>query len=484
MPQQADISFGPNQEGSYDELGGASPRAINVVIDPTGVVSKRPGIASYGVAPSGIVDAAGITGLYADNTGQLFAIGGTSGARHIYKLANGNAIDLSTSPNSTLRGTLRPTFAETEVYLVMAGGADMQKLHLVTLVSTLLGGAPPQASHVVANSSRLEANDLLVDKTKVRFSGVFQGTVDIALMENWDNDGISDHGGFFTAEARPDPVMAVYENTNEIFVWGKDNVQIFSPDATNIFAPSATRESGTLAPYSIIKLGQDFFWLDQHRRIVYSDGRTFQNLEGPIKSQLDALSTPSDCFGYRVFTGDTDCLVWTFPTDGRTFAYQVDGGWGEWFGWNEGASQFKSFIVNAHYLRRDGGLNVVGTTDGRIGKFSETAFDDRGERVVAYVESGFINRETDNLKRCRGIKIAIRRGSNAAASLGRLEFRDDTGPWNEPIYIDTGVTGDNHCVRRILSLGTYRRRQWRWTFSDSVNLSLLKVTETFDILGS
>lgn len=483
MPQ-ADISFGPNQEGSYDELGGASPRAINVVIDPKGVVSKRPGIAAYDSAPSGVVDADGITGLYADNTGQLFAIGGTPGARHIYKLANGNAVDLSVAPNSTLRGTLRPTFAETELYLVMAGGSDIQKLHLQTLVSTQLAGGPPIASHVVANSSRLAANDLIVDKTKVRFSGVFQGTVDVSGMEQWTNTGLTDDGGFFTAEARPDPVVAVHENTNEVFVWGKDNVQIFVPDASSIFAPAATRESGTLAPYSIIKQGQDFFWLDQHRRIVYSDGRSFQNLEGPIKRQLDELSTPSDCFGYRVFVGHIDCLVWTFPTDGRTFVYQVGGGWSEWFGWDDEASNFKRFIANAHYLRRDGGLNVVGLTDGRVGQFSLSSFSDRGERIVAYVESGFINHDTDRLKRCKCIRFAIRRGSSSSASLGRIEYRDDTGPWNQPIFIDTGVTGDNHVMREIRSLGTYRRRQWRFVFSDTSNLSLLKVTEDFEVLGS
>lgn len=482
--QQADIVFGPFQEGSYEELGGSSPRAINVVIDPKGVVSKRPGIASYDVAPSGVVDADGITGLYADNTGQLFAIGGTPDARHIYKLFNGASADLSLAPNSTLRGRRRPTFAETEAWLVIAGGSNIQKVDLNTLASTQLGGNPPIASHIVANSSRLAANDIIVDKTKVRFSGIAQGTVDTSGHETWDNTGLTEDGGFVTAEARPDPIQAVHENTNEVFVWGVDNVQIFAPDASSIFAPTVTREAGTLAPYSIIKMGQDFFWLDQHRRIVYSDGRSFQNLEGPIKAQLDALSDPTDCFGYRVFTGRVDCLVWTFPTDGRTFAYQVGGGWSEWFGWDDSQANFKRFIANAHHLRRDGGLNVVGTVDGKVGRLSLSSYSDLGEKVVAYVESGFINRDTDFLKKCRGLKFAIRRGSSSAASLGRIEWRDDTGPWNGPIYIDTGATGDNNCVREIRSLGAYRRRQWRWTFSDSANLSLLKVTESFDILGN
>lgn len=481
MPQ-ADIIFGPNQEGGYEELGGSSPRAFNVVIDPKGVVSKRPGIATYSQAPSSVIDADGITGLYASNDGQLFAVGGTPGARHLYKLAGGSALDLSTAPNSELRGIGRPTFAETEVFVVMAGGSNMQKLRLSNQESTLLEGGPPIASHVIANSSRLLGNDVLTDKTKVRFSGISQGTVDTSGHETWANTGLDEDGGFITAEARPDPVQAVWENTNEVFIWGKDNLQIFVPDANSIFAPAATRESGTLAPHSVIKRGQDFFWLDQHRRIVYSDGRSFQQLEGPIKRQLDALQDPTDCFGYRVFLGHVDALVWSFPTDGRTFAYQVDGGWSEWTGWDIGASQYKQLIINAHHLRRDGGLNVVGTRDGKVGKLSLDAYSDLGELIVASVDSGFINRDTPNYKRCRSIALELRRGSNSSTSLGRIEWRDDTGPWNGPIFIDVGETGDNHIVREIFSLGTYRRRQWRWTFSDSANLQLVKVTETFDIL--
>lgn len=484
MPQ-ADIVLGPFQEGSYEELGGSSPRAINVIIDPKGVVSKRPGVAEYTVAPSGVVDASGITGLYAANDGQLFAVGGTPGNRHIYKLAGGAALDLSSGPTAALRGSGRPTFAETEVFLVLAGGSEIQKVRLDTLESSRLGGDPPLATHIAANSSRLLANDVFDDRTKVRFSGVSQGTVDTSGHENWTNTGISTDGGFFTAEARPDPVMAVWENTNEVFVWGKDNLQIFAPaDPPAIFSPTVTRESGTLAPHSIIKQGQDFFWLDQHRRFVYSDGRQFQNLEEPIKRQLDALTAPEDCFGYRVFVGHIDCLVWTFPTDGRTFVYQVGGGWSEWFGYDDSTTQFKRFIVNAHHLRRDGGLNVVGTVDGRVGRLALDTPTDRGERIVSYVESGFINRDTDNYKRTRSVMIALRRGGEATTSRCKLEWRDDTGPWNGPVYVDTGTTGDNNPVRHIHSLGTYRRRQWRFTFSDDVNLSLVKVTETFDVLGS
>jgi hypothetical protein len=483
MPQEP-ISFGPFLESSYDELGGASPSAINVVIDEKGTVYKRPGISTYSVAPETVVDANGIIGLYSTNDSQLFAIGGTPLSRNIYKISGGSSTNLSSLPASTLTGPSRPTFTETEVFFILTGGNDIQKVRLDTNASSRLGGSPPFSSHVAANSSRLLANDVTVDRTKVRFSGVSQGTVDTTLHEYWTNDGISDHGGFFTAEARPDNVVAVHENTNEIFVWGTDNVQVFVPDSSLTFAPAATREFGCIAPYSIIKKDQEFMWLDQHRRFVYSDGRTFQQIEKPIKRQLDALSTVSDCFGYRVLLGHIDCFVWTFPTDGTTFAYQVGGGWSTWNGWDSSQSNFKVLQVLSHHLRRDGGVNVVGTISGKIGKFSQTAYDDLGEPIVSRVDSGFINRDTDNLKLCKAVKIAIRRGQNSTESLGRLEWRDNTGPWTGPIYLDTGSTGDDHIVKEFRSLGTYRRRQWRFTFSDSVNLALVKVSEDFEVLGT
>lgn len=483
MPQEP-ISFGPFLESSYDELGGASPSAINVVIDEKGTVYKRPGISTYSVAPETVVDADGIIGLYSTNDSQLFAIGGTPLSRKIYKISGGSAINLSSPPASSLTGDSRPTFTETEVFFIIAGGNDIQKVRLDTNASSRLGGSPPFSSHVAANSSRLLANDVTIDRTKVRFSGISQGTVVTTGHEMWDNTGIVEDGGFFTAEARPDNVVAVHENTNEIFVWGTDNVQVFVPDSSLIFAPAATREFGCIAPYSIIKKDQEFIWLDQHRRFVYSDGRTFQQIEKPIKRQLDSLSTVSDCFGYRVLLGHIDCFVWTFPTDGTTFAYQVGGGWSTWNGYDTAQGNFKVLSVLSHHLRRDGGVNVVGTSSGKIGKFSQTAYDDLGELIVSRVDSGFIDRGTDNLKQCKAIKIAIRRGQNSTESLGQLEWRDNTGPWNGPLRIDTGQTGDDYIVKEFRSLGTYRRRQYRWTFSDSVNLALVKVSEDFEILGT
>lgn len=483
MPtQQGTIDFGPRQDSSSEELGGASPYAINVVIDSKGVVSKRPGISTYSVAPSTVVDSEGIIGLYSTNDSQLFAVGGPSNARNIYKIASGSANSLSPLPDNKLNGLSRPTFTETEVFLILTGGQNIQKVKLSDLVSSRLLGDPPLSSHVTANSSRLLANDVTVDKTKVRFSGISQGTVDTSGHETWEL-GNDDDGGFFTAEARPDNVVAISENTNEIFVWGSDNVQVFVPDSSLIFAPAATREYGCLAPYSIIKREQEFFWLDQHRRFVYSDGRQFEEIGKQVKKQLDALVNPSDCFGFRVLIGGQDCFCWSFIQDQLTLCFSPGAGWSTWSGWDSSQSQFKKLNVLSSHIRRDGGVNVVGTYDGKIGKFDLDTYSDLGELVVAQTASGFIDRGSPNRKICRRIQIEGRRGQTSTSSLGRLEWRDDAGHWNGPIFIDFGSTGDYRITKEIRSLGVYNRRQYRFTFSDSANLSLVRVTEDYDILG-
>jgi hypothetical protein len=482
VPQEI-IDFSPKQDTSSEELGGASPYALNVIADGNGVISKRPGIATYSVAPSTVVDADGIIGLYATNDSQLFAIGGTSNARKIYKVAGGSANNISSNPNNKLNGLKRPTFTETEVFLVLTGGQNIQKVKLSDLTSSRLAGDPPLASHVIANSSRLLANDILVDKTKVRYSGISQGTVDTSGHETW-GVGNDDDGGFFTAEARPDNVVAIHENTNEIFVWGSDNVQVFAPDTNLIFAPIATKEFGCLAPYSIIKKDGEFFWLDQHRRIVYSDGRQFNNIDKPIKKQLDALSNPTDCFGFRVLLGDTECFCWSFVTDQVTFVYQVDSGWGIWNSWDSAQSNFGRLNILSHHIRRDGGVNVVGTHDGKIGKLDLDTPSDLGGIINSQVATGFLDRGTDNRKFCRSVKISARRGSTSTNSVGRLEWRDNaSAAWQGPFFVDFGETGDHSIVKEIRSLGVYSRRQWRFTFSDSANLSLVRVVEDFEQLG-
>ena len=532
MPSEAQlqaIPFAPTLETSSEEISGGSPEAYNVIADARGTLRKRPGIAAYtGVAPASAVDAAGVLGLYlteqrvAHTTGSatvsgthpgvLYAVGATVNAsggghntgRNVYRIVGGvatlvgtgtaNEDRLATPASIATTRFPRPTFAETEALLVIAGGAEMGKIDIRPETfsapnftnpnpdyheMSFLGGCPPLASHVFANSSRICANDTQLDQTKVRYSNITQGIVSFAPHESWDpSPGAA---GFFTAEARADSILACAENTNDIFLFGRTSLQLFAPDGSTTFAPSVTREVGIIAAYSPVKVDDRYMWLDHKTRWVGSDGREWKDLGGAIQATLDNLSTPSDCYAYRFSESFADCVVLRFEAAQETLVLQPNVGWSRWAQFTAASEAFTMFPVLSHHCRQDGGLNVVGLENGTICTLSLDNTTDLGSPIVAYVTTGFLDRGTDNVKQSLYVQLVFKR--TQALSEGvvcYLDYRDDLGAEWTTLEVDLGVDDGNlNPVVPFYSLGTYRRRQWRFRFPDDAGLFLVRAIEKF-----
>lgn len=477
------ISFAPDQQSGLEELGGSSPIAINAVVELNGVVRRRPGIAVASSAPTDVIDAAGLIGLHAFQD-QLFAVGATvettSGrpARRIYAVTAGGFVGVGWLP-----GTGRSVAAETEMLGVFAGGAEIVKVELMGFASADLGGAPPLATHVLANSSRLLANDLSTNRTQVRFSDTALGLVTYAGHEVW-SPGVGT-AGRFTAEARPDAVVAIGENTNEVFVWGHQTLEIWGPDGTTVYSRIAAFEYGNSAAYSVVKEDSRFSWLDERRRFVRSDGRSLEAFSQGIQRTLDGLSRVDDAFGYRVQLGPIDVRAWSFPSDGRTFAHQDGAGWGQWAGW-DGSNWTPCPIVAATKNLSTGEL-LVATNTGRIGAVSFDAQTDLGAPIRMFVATGFQDRGTPLPKVTLMVTVTLRRGatSSTTAPVAWLGWRDTpNAPWKR-VPVSLGSTGNREIVREFYSLGgTYRRRQWCFEYTGAEALSLVEVRETFEVLES
>jgi hypothetical protein len=473
----APIPFTNQQASSTDSLGGASPLALNIVSDQA-IVRRRPGLRRHAGAPAEVVNDTGLAGVYVTLDGRLWAVAASGPERAIYKVSADGADMLGASVHlHGVRGTLRPTFAETESLLVIAGGAQLQKVELATDTSARLGGNPPLATHVVANASRLLANDATVDKTKVRYSDIAQGTVTYAGHEVWDNQ--NGDGGFVTAEARPDPVLAIGENTNEVFVWGSGTLQVFAPDPSVVYGNVVTEENGISAPYSALKVDQQFAWLDQARRVVMGNGRGQTILSTPIQLELNQLADVSDCHAFRFLQGPRDARCWRFPTDGRTYMFQKGAGWSQWSGPRRGR-----FPVNCLAVNPVTSEHVVGLDDGRIAELTFAAEDDLGEPIEAYVQTGYVDRGSTAKKVCNCVRLKLRRGTGDGADgpMGWLKWRDRPGPWTGEIPIDLGSSGDVDAVIEYRSLGVYRTREWLFQFDSPGTLQLISAVEDFEIL--
>lgn len=530
-PQQQPIPFGPLLETSSEEISGASPEAFNVIADSRGTIRKRPGLAAYSVAPSTSVDANGVLGLYLTqervahtsgtatvsgvHPGVLYAVGatvnvggGANTGRNVYRIVGGaatlvgvgavNQNRLSTPAAIATTRFPRPTFAETEALLILAGWAEMGKIDIRPETfsapnfttnadyheMSFLGGCPPLASHVITNSSRILANDTQLDQTKVRFSSISQGIVDFSGHETWaPSPGAA---GFFTAEARSDYLVAIAENTNDIFGFGTTSLQLFSPDSSTTFAPSITRETGCLAPYSPVKWDDKYVLLDHQTRFVSTDGRQWEDVGGPVQATLDGLTAPDECYSYRFSESFADCLVFRFETDDETLVFQPGVGWGRWAQYDSASGTFTMFPVLSHHMRSDGGLNVVGLEDGTIRTLSLDNTTDLGTAIVAHVSTGFLDRGSPNEKHSVAVHLTFKR--TAALSDGvvcYLEWRDNLSDEWSSVPIELGVEDGNLTpVVTLRSLGTYRRRQWRFKFGDEAGLFLVGAQETFVTLDS
>ena len=526
------IPFGNLKEAGFEELSGASPHAFNVIVDARATMRRRPGIVAYNTAYSGIIDAGGITGVHATTGEKIFAVGAATGdtyASSIYAVSDTAAVNISSNTSQKLYGQGRPVFAETEALLCVTQGNEIKRIQTTdpsfpiatlgvppgadldpsgSVESHFISGVtyasiyqfpptldaasgtsqlPPFCSHIAVNSSRILGNDTLIDKTKIRFSDISIGTTDFSGHDTWTPG--PNTAGFFTAEANADPVVAVFENTNEVFTFGERVLQVFGPDPNLVFATVSAIELGCCAPYSVVKRNQSFWWLDTRRRFVFSDGRAFdESIGNPIKPVVDSFSRVDDCYGFSVIEGAVDAIVWVFPTAGRALCYQPGVGWGEWASWSESANRWAPLSITAHHLNVNDAVNVVGTSDGRIGRLSRNASTDLGVRMKAFIETGFLDRGTSSKKRTRAVRLTLRRGETASTSstgpMGYLSWRDSLGPWESPLEVALGRSGDFQTVVTFYSLGgTYRTRQWRFEFDGDDELVLVKVEEDFDVLG-
>jgi hypothetical protein len=471
------LNFGPNQESSLDEVAGGSPVAHNVVIDRLGSVSRRPGVTldSSVTVPFviGGVNDRPLIGLYATQEGALYAVQSTA-PRTTYRVDAGNYSVLTAVP-----GTERPVFAETEALIVVAGGGRLQKIvkadgSMSELFASEATAPPAGVTHVVANNVRLLANGRDVNKTRVFYSSTQSGSASYAGHEDW----VTGTSGSFQAESRPDPIIALGENSNEVWVWGSTTLQIYQPDPTVDYAPLPTQEIGLSAPASVVKVDRSFAWLDEHRRFVISDGRAVDIISGPIQKTLHGIADPSDCFGYRVVMGNVDALVWTFPADGRTFAYQVDGGWSQWSGWSESYQRFERFQVSAHAYDHVRGLNMVGLRNGFVAKLLDGHPVDFQNRIRAFTRTGFMAFGTNRRKLCTGVYLMLKRGKstlNYEETAGTFSWRDELGPWERRPF-ELGSLGDDSFVVKFRSCGVFRRRQFELEFSGKTDFVLSSAT--------
>ncbi len=466
MLTQVDISAG--LVSTADDMSSATSKLVNWLPDVAGVQRIRPALVSY---PTTGLGTAPLIGLYRWKTWIV----GVDSDRLIYALPDATptlwqAISDPATASTKLAGVGRPVFAESPSNLYIAGGLQIQKWTGVGNTARL-GGTSPSTTHIANLGQRLVAVDL-ANPGRYRYSDLGEG-----------NDTSWPALNFITAEARPDSLRAIAENTAELGLFGSSTTEIhgLSTDPLTPYQRINTINVGCSAPYSIVRFDNYYFWLDDKRRLIKSDGRSYDSVGDAIQRDLRDLTTVSDAFGYREDTDRNGCLVWVFPAEGRTWAYDYTAQkWSE-RALYDGVSANTAWPVATHAFWDAQNVNIVGasTTAGLYQLDTDTR-QDIGGTILSELVTGWQDFGTDNRKRSARVRVVMRRGTTPLGSTsGQLEVAvEDDGKGFTPFrVIDLGQPYDTNPSIDCHFGGVFRRRRYWLRYSGTDDMSLAKLAD-------
>lgn len=479
--QQAVIQWGDEAPG-LEPLAGAPERSVNLVKDANGWIRRVPGTTTWSWQTSASVasEVIGIT----DFQGQIVYVTANRQVRVVE--APGLTTNISSAGGTTLLdGGERPVFARTRDNLIIAGGGQLQywdgagdTARVAWTLDAYGRTAPPSTTHVAAIAQRLV---IAGPDGQLHWTEALAGQH--LTSEGWDPLN------FAEAEAQPDDLVALHDNSAEVYAFGSRTLQVFVPDANVGFAPLCAVNLGCAAAQSVIPL-QDrrlFAWLSSDRRFVISNGRAGSEkyLSDPgLTRVLTEMATVSDCWGWRQRTMHSDLLCWSFPALGITYHYDLQTEWwGEMRG-TDGYGMSTAWPVTAYHYWEEKGTHLVGLATGDILELSPTSNTVGGQTLRLEAVTGFQSRPT----KCQTelLRLPCRRGESAAAVIpeAQLQYRDGLGPWSVPMRISLGAQSDRrpYVEKRVVGR-PYVRRQWRLTLTDSVATTIGPLEETYEVLG-
>lgn len=468
MLTPVDISAG--LVSTADDMSPATSKLVNWQPDVAGILRMRPQLKQFvtTVDDSSFFNA---IGLYQWKN-WLVAVGDN---RKVYALDSASPTVWTSLSDGTaatqVTGSERPTFAESPSYLYIAGGGPIQKWTGAGLTARL-GGTSPNTTHIINIAQRLVARDM-ANPGRYLYSDLGEG-----------NDSTWGPLSFITAESRPDDLAAIKENIAEIALFGTSTMEIhgISTDPLVPFQRLNTLSIGCSAAHSIVSIDGVYHWLDDRRRLVRGDGRSYEVFGEAIQRDLRELSEVSDAVGYREDTKRNNCLVWNFPTAGRSWAYDVGAKkWTERGFWDSASAANGAWDITAHAFWDAINANVVHVDGGRLVSVLDTEnVGVSDDFALAELVTGWQDFGTDNRKRSARVRVVMRRGTTPLGSTsGQLEVAvEDDGKGFTPFrVIDLGQPYDTNPSIDCHFGGVFRRRRYWLRYSGTDDMSLAKLAD-------
>jgi hypothetical protein len=362
-------------------------------------------------------------------------------------------------------------FADVTTSLYGANGGSIKKwIAGATTASDIAdASAPTTVSHIVFADQHLLALNSLASRIE---------RSNVGAPDTWD-------GKTFQAEFLPDESVALHAGWEELAIFGEASLETFylSNEGVYVRLDGTSAERGTIAPHSVIKEDNTYFFMDHQRRVIRLEDRTPKIISNPFDLEFKALDTVSDCRGMNIFCDNTTFVVWTFPTENKTYAYDYKRDvWARWTTYDNETGNRNAWLGQTSCYMRKWNKHLVGGRDGKIYEVSNSFFKDGTAPMVTEIVTGWINHGSDlTFKRCAELAIRTLRGAGSAFSNPVMEVsyrKNGKTEWNDsPRTLNLGELGDTEHIKCLRNFGRYKTIQWRFRCSEDIEFNLISSEE-------
>jgi hypothetical protein len=181
---------------------------------------------------------------------------------------------------------------------------------------------------------------------------------------------------FATAESAPDNLVGLIVDHQEIILAGTDSMELWFNAGTEGF-PFARDSNGVVsagcaAGGSLVRADNSVFWLDNHRIIRRLSGVTPQRVsQYGVEQAIQSYAKVDDCFAFSYTLEGHICVVFQFPSVGRTWVFDITTN-----EWHERQSEEFSYWQASHCVTAHERIYIGHSTEGKVGTLEPDEYGD------------------------------------------------------------------------------------------------------------
>jgi len=300
---------------------------------------------------------------------------------------------------------------------------------------------------------------------------------------------------FASAESSPDGLVSVLVDHREIWLFGTKTVEPWSNTGASPFplerVPGALLERGCAAARSPAKMDNSVFWLGDDRIVYRAEGYQPARISTHAIEEAIRTGDVSDAYGMTYFQGGHHFYVLTFPSLGRTFAFDpaasASAGIPIWHERQSGTSLTPA-AWNVQCVFEAFGKTLVGLQAGKVAELDLDTYTDLGEPIrsvivgTPFFAEGSRAIMVDYEVECE-IGVGSTDGQGQDPQL-MLRFSDDGGStWSNESRAGLGRMGVR-IIRALWNrLGSFRQRTVEIAISDPVKRAFYGMRSTIKPLA-